>query len=46
MKAEVGQSTVDSNDTLTALVTCRLVLWSEKGELKKVVMMLITVSVT
>ena len=27
-------------------VTCRLVLWSEKGELKKVVTMLMTVSVT
>ena len=26
--------------------TCRLVLWSEKGELKKVVTMLMTVSVT
>lgn len=29
-----------------ALLTCRVVLWSEKGELKKVVTMLITISVT
>lgn len=27
-------------------ITCRLVLWSEKGELKKHVTMLMTVSVT
>lgn len=31
------------NDTM---ITCKLVLWSEKGELKKVVTMLMTVSVT
>ena len=31
---------------LVVVVTCRLVLWSEKGELKKHVTMLMTVSVT
>lgn len=29
-----------------AFLTCRVVLWSEKGELKKVVTMLMTISVT
>lgn len=29
-----------------ALLTCSVVLWSEKGELKKVVTMLMTISVT
>lgn len=31
---------------LCAFPTCRVVLWSEKGELKKVVTMLMTISVT
>lgn len=31
---------------MEAALTCRVVLWSEKGELKKVVTMLITISVT
>lgn len=35
-----------STAMLAVRITCRLVLWSEKGELKKHVTMLMTVSVT